>query len=157
MQAETMNGTPASRGVIVVYCPDLFFLVGIRNTVRRLGFEPHVVKTFDELEESASVLNPALVLIDLAAIGDEGDLQAVAGHLRHGVPVLAFGPHKAVDAFRAAKAVGVTRVAANSQFHREMAELIDRYAIEVAASPQMKADVEFDNGWPGDPSGTGHG
>ncbi|RIK39313.1 MAG: hypothetical protein DCC58_15455 [Chloroflexi bacterium] len=157
MQAVAKNGTQASRGVIVVFCPDLFFLVGIRNTARRLGFEPHVVKTLDELEESASILNPALVLVDLAEIGDEGDWEAVSGYLRHGVPILAFGPHKAVEAFRAAKAVGVTRVVANSQFHREMAELIDRYASDVATTQQMEAGSDFDGGAPRLPPGARFG
>jgi hypothetical protein len=89
--------------MVVVLCPDVFFLVAIRNTLRRLGFEPNVVRTTDDLEESASSLTPALVVIDMSAIGPSGDWDAVQPYLRHGVPVLAFGPHKDVEVFRAAQ------------------------------------------------------
>jgi hypothetical protein len=129
------------RGAIVVLCPDVFFLVGIRNTVRRLGFEPYVVKSTDDLEEAASSLSPALVIIDMHALGSDGEWDAIGPYIKHAIPVLAFGPHKDVDAFRAAKEAGATRVVANSQFHHDMADLIERYA----SSPIEDAADAFDD------------
>ena len=50
-------------------------------------------------------------------------------------PVLAFGPHKDVEAMRAAKAAGVTRLVSNGEFHRELAGLVARSARTRADSP----------------------
>ena len=53
--------------------------------------------------------------------------------LAGGARVLAFGPHMDVEKMRAAKDAGVTRTISNSQFHRNMAELIERYALPADA------------------------
>jgi hypothetical protein len=45
-----------------------------------------------------------------------------------GVPILAFGPHKDVEGFKAAKRAGVTRVVANGEFSRSLPDLAKRYA-----------------------------
>ncbi len=127
MTNDMMESRPY-RGTVVVLCPDLFFLVGLRNTLRRLGFEPLIVRTTDDLEESASSVSPALVIVDMSAVDSEADWDAIRPYVRHGVPVLAFGPHKDVDAFQWAKEAGATRVVANSLFHRDMAGVIERYA-----------------------------
>ena len=148
------ESTTLDRGMVVVLCPDVFFLVAIRNTLRRLGFEPLVVKTTDDLEESASSLTPALVIVDMTSIGAGGDWTAVDPYVRHGVPVLAFGPHKDVEAFRAAKDAGVSRVVANSQFHREMADLIERYAASAAIDEGEPDDVDLDDAATSVPPGT---
>ena len=44
------------------------------------------------------------------------------------MPIIAFGPHKDVDALREAKRAGLTRVMSNSQFHARTVEMIQRYA-----------------------------
>jgi hypothetical protein len=149
-----VNSDARNRGTVVVLCPDLFFLVAIRNTLRRLAFEPFVVKNTDELEESASSQAPSLVVIDISAIGADGNWDAVDPYVRHGVPLLAFGPHKDVDAFRAAKDAGITRVVANSQFHREMADLIERYASAVIAEEDEPDDFALDEATTSVPPGT---
>ncbi|MEZ4571178.1 MAG: hypothetical protein R2849_12800 [Thermomicrobiales bacterium] len=60
---------------------------------------------------------------------DEDAWDRIEEVVETGVRVLAFGPHREVEAFKMAKSSGVTRVVANSQFHREMGELINRYAL----------------------------
>ena len=121
-----------------------------------MAFEPFVVKNTDELEESASSQAPVLVVIDMSAIGAEGNWDAVDPYVRHGVPLLAFGPHKDVEAFRAAKDAGISRVVANSQFHREMAELIERYATSVVTNDDEPDDVSLDEVATSVPPGTRH-
>lgn len=115
-------------GTILLLIPDVFFAVTVRNAVRRIGYEPRIVTTTDALVVSAGEHQAVLAIIDLAAVrsdewGDIGDL------VRDGLPALVFGAHKDVAGLRAAKAAGVTRVVSNGQFHREMAELIERYAL----------------------------
>jgi hypothetical protein len=45
------------------------------------------------------------------------------------IPSLGFGSYTDVETRRAAKAAGLTRIVANSEFHRDAAALIQRYAL----------------------------
>jgi hypothetical protein len=129
-------------GVIVALIPDLFFSVTVRNTIRRLGYEARVVRTADELLESLAHVMPALAVCDLGAIHGEPDWETIEEVVAQDLPLLVFGPHKDVDGLRRAKAAGVTRVISNGQFHRDMAGVIERYA--VAPNCPIDADVVAD-------------
>jgi hypothetical protein len=118
----------AGRGVIMILTKDLLFGVSIRNAVLRLGFTARIVKSPDALSEALLATSPALAIVDLSTVGADGDWDSVQDVAERPTPVLVFGPHKDVDGLRAAKAAGVTRVVSNGQFHREMAQLIERYA-----------------------------
>jgi hypothetical protein len=122
------NEARRDRGVIVLLIKDLFFSVAVRNTVRTLGFESHLVKTPDAFADSRSVVAPVLGIVDLHAVEDPLDWECVTELVEQDVPVLVFGPHRDVDGMRAAKAAGVTRVVSNGQFHAEMGAFIERYA-----------------------------
>ena len=113
---------------MAILTKDLLFAVSIRNTVQRLGFGALIVKTPEALDDAVVTETPVLTIVDLATVGADGDWDVIQGAAERDVPVLVFGPHKDVDGFRAAKAAGVTRVVSNGQFHREMADLIERYA-----------------------------
>lgn len=128
-----------ARGVVIALIPDLFFSVTVRNTIRRLGFESRIVRTADELVEATVHVTPVLAIGDLGAIRTDLDWESFEGVVADGIPTLVFGPHKDVDGLRRAKAAGVTRVISNGQFHREMADIIERYA--VAPSCPVDADV----------------
>jgi hypothetical protein len=125
-----MSQMPANieRGAIMILTKDLLFGVSIRNAVLRLGFAPRIVKSPDALAEELMGTTSALTIVDLGAIGGDGDWDTIQEIAERETPVLVFGPHKNVDGLRAAKAAGVTRVVSNGQFHREMGALIERYA-----------------------------
>ncbi len=118
----TMNEEP---GTIVVLNRDLFFGVKIGNAVQSLGFQVEFTK--DAAAFAARFARDCrLGVIDIAAVDDWAPIaQSIAEPV---APTLAFGPHMDVDGLRAAKRAGVTRVVANSDFHRQTAELIARYA-----------------------------
>ncbi len=81
-----------------------------------------------------SLAGVALGVIDLSARVDMADISpALAQDQVAAVPVIAFGPHKDVDAFRDAKAAGITRVMSNSQFQANTVAMIQRYARVVTA------------------------
>lgn len=118
------------RGVVVGLIKDIFFGITVRNTIRRLEFEAQIIKSVDELPQTVAVYEPDLLVVDLTMFGsDPVAWEPIQDVLATGARVLAFGPHMDVDAFRAAKDAGVTRVVSNSQFHRNMANLIERYAL----------------------------
>ena len=116
------------RGAIMILTKDLLFGVSIRNAVLRLGFTARIVKSPDALLEALIGATSALAIVDLSTVGADGDWDSIREVGERQTPVLVFGPHKDVDGLRAAKAAGVTRVVSNGQFHREMAQLIERYA-----------------------------
>jgi DNA-binding NtrC family response regulator len=132
------SASDKDRGNIIALVPDVFFSVTVRNTIRRIGHHAHMVKTAADLSDAVVTEDVALVVVDLAAMRDESDWDEVTSLAERDVPVLVFGAHRDVDGLRRAKAAGVTRVVANSQFHREMPVLIERY---VRAS-NAEADIE---------------
>jgi FixJ family two-component response regulator len=122
--------TVVNRCRVVVLNRDLFFGVRIGNLLKAEGYEPEFVKSSAELAKSLgeSAPDPALIIVDIGADPDWRELNASLARVRDRPPILAFGPHKDVEALRAAKSAGVTRVVSNSEFHRSALELIRRYA-----------------------------
>jgi hypothetical protein len=122
------------RGVVIGLIRDVFFGITVRNTIRRLNFEAQIIKSVDELPSAIAVYEPDLVIVDLNLLtDDDAEWQPIKSALAGGARVLAFGPHMDVEKMRAAKDAGVTRTISNSQFHRNMAELIERYALSTDA------------------------
>ena len=122
--------TTKERGVIIAVVKDVFFGITVRNTIKRLNYEPQMIKSVEHLLDTVAVYDPSLVIVDLQVIEDESGWSLITAIREQNVPVLVFGPHKDVEGLRAAKQAGVSRVVANSQFHREMPVLIERYVRE---------------------------
>ena len=126
---QHVKKTTKERGVIIAVIKDVFFGITVQNTIKRLNFEPQI-KTAQSLMDTVAVYDPSLVIVDLQVIEDES-----AWELRHSDAGNGYSgagcciPHKDVEGLRArAKQAGVSRVVANSQFHREMPVLIERDA-----------------------------
>jgi len=143
-----------TRGVIIALIPDLFFSVTVRNTIRRLGFESRIVRTADELTGAVGHATPVLVIGDLGAVRSELDWESIEILVGDGVPMLMFGPHKDVDGLRRAKAAGVTRVVSNGRFHREMPDIIERYAVPSVTGTEADDAADEDMTSGSVPSGT---
>jgi CheY-like chemotaxis protein len=111
---------------IVVLIRDLFFSVKVKNELVNAGYEPLLVKREPELLSTVEASNPVLVLLDLNAKPDWETLEPLL-ESESAPPVLAFGPHKDLEARKAAQAAGVTRVVTNQQLHRNLHEYIQRY------------------------------
>jgi hypothetical protein len=140
MDGQANANGARSRGVVVLLIKDVFFSVAVRNNARALGFDVHLTKSCGAFADSLSVVDPVLGIVDLHAVGDDGDWDCVREVIERDVPVLVFGPHRDVDGMRAAKAAGVTRVVSNGQFHAEMGTLITRYARRCADAQPFAAD-----------------
>ena len=123
---EPNTASPASRGPIVVLSGDLFFGMRIRTSLRPRGYE--VAIHGDAVAFSRALLarepRAALGLIDF---NRPVDWNGLADVLSGPVPVIAFGPHMDIAGFKAAREAGVTRVVANGEFSRSLAELVERY------------------------------
>lgn len=126
-QVNEQRDEPA--GLVVVLVNDLFFSVKIGNELRALGLAPKPARNLDRFVKLLHESDPVLAIIDagmtldwarIAALRDDPDVADI--------PIIAFGPHKAVEALRAAKVAGVTRVVSNHLLHDELPELVARYA-----------------------------
>lgn len=152
MDTRTESMPSDAGGPILLLIPDVFFAVTVRNAVRRLGYDPHILKTTDELVVAASEHEAVLTVVDLGAIRSSEEWVDIGEVEANGIPVLVFGSHKDVDGLRAAKAAGVTRVVSNGQFHREMRDLIERYALASScaiANEQLDIDAPLSSLPPG--------
>ena len=118
--------------VLIALNRDVFFGVRLRNLAKELGFDlivaqnPEAVgRALQERHQTA-----ALVVIDMNVLDRSLDWDALATVLADypAVPSLGFGSHTDVETRRAAKQAGLTRIVANSEFHRDAASLIQRYA-----------------------------
>ncbi len=122
--------TRKERGTVIALISDVFFGITVRNVSRKMDFETIVIRDPVELDQTLAVYEPDLLIVDMTVPGtDEDAWDRIEEVIESDVRVLAFGPHREVELFKLAKNAGVTRVVANSQFHREMGELINRYAL----------------------------
>lgn len=124
-----MSEQASDTRTVVVLVNDLFFSVKIGNELKALGYVPKRARNLDQFVTLLHESDPALAIIDAGAAPD---WDRIAG-LRDDpdvadIPIIAFAPHKAVEALRAAKNAGVTRVVSNHLLHEELPELVTRYA-----------------------------
>ena len=109
-----MTTSPA----VAVLSGDLFFRAKIEAVAKAAGVPVRFAGSVEEARDAATVL------VDLAdgapAIEAVKTLKAQAG----APVVLAFGPHKEGEAFRAAREAGADRVLARSAFVERLPELL---------------------------------
>lgn len=130
-------------GLIIALVPDVFFGVTIRNAILRLGYEAALIRDTSEISDALSIADPVLLIVDMTAVGEDPEDWALIKEVAAGgARVLAFGPHRETELFRLARDAGVSRVVANSQFHRQMGELIQRYALESRAEEDVSPASE---------------
>lgn len=127
--SQPIDPPESTRPAILILNRDLFFGVRLRQALLANGWLPRIVPSAGALVAAiADGPSPHLVIVDMAATPDWSLIEQAAGDTIPATPVLAFGPHKDVDGFRAAKAGGATRVVSNGDFHRDMIGFVRRYA-----------------------------
>jgi len=123
---------PADPLKLIALNRDVFFGVRLRNLAKELGFDlilaPTATVVANALSESAASV--ALVIVDMNVLKTGVDWETVTDLVSTypEVPTLGFGSHTDVETRRTAKRAGLTRIVANSEFHRDAARLIQRYA-----------------------------
>lgn len=115
-----------SIGTVVVYSPDLFFGMRIRNALKQLGYELALATTIEAFQQ-AIVAEPTPVL-GIVDFNRGVDWEQFAPSIAGDVTVIAFGAHTDVDGFRAAKTAGVVRTLSNGSFNTSLPDLLARYA-----------------------------
>ncbi len=123
---EASTSTP-DRGLVAVLSTDLFFGMRIRTALRQLGFRVAIVKDAVAFVTALTVDEGAASL-GIVDFNYPVDWEVIGAATGGETPILAFGPHKDVEGFRAAKAAGVSRVVSNGDFTRSLPDLALRYA-----------------------------
>ena len=121
-------GPNGALGEIVALNLDLFFGVKIGNQLKAQGYAVAFRKTTKEFAERVRSGDAVLGVIDLNAKPDWDLVAKLVDEVGERTPILVFGSHLDVDGLRAAKAAGVRRVVSNGEFHKNMIELVGRYA-----------------------------
>ena len=97
---------------MALFCTDLMFLVQLQNMAKKAGLRYVAVRP------GAALPAARLLVVDLSS---RGDVQAaIKEGVERGMRVVAFGPHMDAEGRRAAKAVGASRVLANSNLSRDL-------------------------------------
>ena len=111
---------------------DLFVGVRVANALRARGDRVEMVSTATAFARRLAAANTGirLGLIDMRAVDDWATIEMAIRDVPGIAPLLAFGPHRDVAAFQAAKAAGVARVVSNGTFHADTLGTIDRYALD---------------------------
>lgn len=101
---------------------DLFFRARVEAVAHATGVPVAFVGAPDDVPDGD---DRALVLVDLSAPGSD-PLDAIRALKARDDPptVLAFGPHREVDRFEAARAAGADRVLARSAFTERLPEIL---------------------------------
>ncbi len=115
---------------IVALVRDLFFTSRITPAIEALGRRAVVLSKAELLEPRCREDPPALVLIDIGAprmdwAGAIGTLRANGALV--GLPIVAFGPHRDLEARNRAIAAGCTEVVANSKLLLELPSIVRRH------------------------------
>ncbi len=111
---------------VLVLVRDLFFEARIHDATARLGARTvSLVPGQDELD-SIRDSQPSLILLTFNRTGDSWERLAAAAR-EAGVPVVAFGSHMNVDAFKRARELGCAEVMANSRLTAVLPDLLARY------------------------------
>jgi CheY-like chemotaxis protein len=115
---------------VAAFVQDLFFSSRIAEALRKAGRPAIIEAKPDAFVERVRATAPALVLIDLGIRG--ADWESAVAQLRADattadVPILAFGPHRDLEARDRALAAGCADVVANSKLVADLPHLIERY------------------------------
>ena len=123
------TSVPQSRAVVALV-GDLFFASRIAETLKRIGCPGAIDGRADLFQKTVRSQLPALVLIDMGIRGVDW-AETVRG-LRADpalapVPIVAFGPHRDLEARELALAAGCTEVVANSKLVGDLPGIIRKY------------------------------
>ncbi|MBI1802564.1 MAG: hypothetical protein HY259_12590 [Chloroflexi bacterium] len=103
--------------------PDLFFLPGVDDALKRLGFSTREVNARDAIE--AQLAGADLLIVQLDRAQDKW-LRLIEAARLAAVPVLAFGRHTEAAALRAARQAGANKVVPNSELVAELPRLVEQ-------------------------------
>jgi uncharacterized protein len=146
-----------SNPLIVGFISDLIYVFKVEEVARRLNFQvdwienPAQISLSDDplrnypgmesingleiaLLERLTERRPALVLFDLnnTSIPWKRWIALIKSDpATRRIPVLCFGPHRDVEAIRAARSAGADAVVARSRFMSDLPELIQKYARQI--------------------------
>lgn len=125
--------------MIVYCCADLIFATKVRSTCESLAVVSRpardaqmLQKRLDRIDDGKPNDAVALVLVDLD-IG-EGALELIRTARAHDadLPIVAWGPHVAVDLLNAAGEAGATKVMARGAFTAQLPQIVEQVKARAA-------------------------
>ena len=124
----TIQNETTSSGTILLLDSDLFFVVKVRETLTRAGYQVQTARNaeaFAMAVGAAGAERPMAALVNLAARGVDA-LEAIARAREAGVPIVAYGPHVDTAGQAAARRAGATSVIANAKLASDLPGVLAR-------------------------------
>lgn len=113
-----------SAPLVVAIGGDLFFTSRIEATARAAGAAFLLARTPGDLSSRSLARRPALVLIDLASVGERVGEAVAAARGVGAAEVVAFGPHRDLAARARALSAGCDRWLPNSRLAADLATAV---------------------------------
>lgn len=108
---------------ILAFVPDLMFNVQLREAAAKGQNTIALVGTRDEYYQRLTQVHPALVVLDLAAVG--ADLERLVEKAKAaGGKVIAYGPHVQKELFSRAERAGCDAVYPNGKFKMDTYDIL---------------------------------
>lgn len=108
----------------LLFDTDLFFSVRIRESLARAGYTTRTVRRLESFT-AALAEQPTIALVNLGSRGVDWRA-AIESDAEAGIPLIAFGPHVAVETQTEARRLGATSVVAYSQLMDDLPALVNR-------------------------------
>lgn len=129
MRFEVEEGAAKEGGTraALALTADLIFASRIQGAARSAGVPVRIVRTGEEVVESARAEAPRVILLDLEArrVNIVGVIEKLrADEATASVPIVVFGPHVEGEALVAAREAGADRVLARSAFVQQLPRLV---------------------------------
>ena len=111
--------------LVLVATTDLFLQSRVTEVAKPLGFETKFVKDEQEMTGAAKTLGPGLVVLDLSSIEyDPFSCARTLKAIRPSLSILGFFPHVRAELKTRAKESGVDYVVPNSNFLKNLKNLL---------------------------------
>ena len=131
------TGLAAKLSTMIVYCcADLIFATKIRSTCDALGAVSRPArnsemlhKRLDRVDDGKPNDAVSLVLVDLDIGEDALGLIEMARTHHDGLPIIAWGPHVAVDLLKKAGDAGATQVMTRGSFTQQLPEIVNSWLV----------------------------
>lgn len=110
---------------ILLVVPDLFFSTRIEETAKRLGYQVAAPNVDEKIDSAIARTGAVLVVISLDVPNAP---EVIATARRANAHTLAFGSHRNVELFTAAREAGCDQVVARSMMDSDLPKLLSKWA-----------------------------
>ncbi len=132
--------TTEARRVALALESDLFFAVKVRDTLAHAGWSVVIAKSAADFAACLTTQPPPAIALAHIGVPGHNWREAIRSARAAGVPVLAFGSHIDMTSQTEARALGATRVIANSKLAADLVAQVEQTLARAQAASADRDD-----------------